>query len=246
MARQIARALDFAHERGIVHRDLKPANIKITTRRRREGAGLRSREGRRRRRGRRRSRAAADGTVDGTIDGAIIGTPAYMSPEQARGQPVDKRTDIWAFGCVLYEMLTGRATFSGDTVADTIARVLEREPDWTALPRCDARADSQSAARVSREGSARAPARHRRRPDHDRQHPVRIVRRRQPPVLLAPGHSGRTAWLPWAVVAGLVIVLAGHGGLESPDLRHRPPSSATTIDDSTRPERSTAAAARTS
>ena len=73
-------------------------------------------------------------TEDGTIEGALIGTPAYMSPEQARGKTVDKRTDIWAFGCVLYEMLTGRAAFSGDTVADTIAKVLEREPDWTALP----------------------------------------------------------------------------------------------------------------
>ncbi len=66
--------------------------------------------------------------------GPIIGTAAYMSPEQARGLPVDKRTDIWAFGCVLYEMLTGRVTFSGDTVSDSIAKILEREPDWSALP----------------------------------------------------------------------------------------------------------------
>ena len=86
-----------------------------------------------------------------------------MSPEQARGKPVDKRTDIWAFGCVLYEMLTGRAAFSGDTVADTIARVLEREPDWTALPRHHARADPQSAARMSGQGFPRTTAGHRRR-----------------------------------------------------------------------------------
>ena len=66
--------------------------------------------------------------------GAVIGTAAYMSPEQARGQPVDKRTDIWAFGCVLYEMLTGRVAFAGDTVSDSIAKILEREPDWSALP----------------------------------------------------------------------------------------------------------------
>jgi serine/threonine-protein kinase len=134
VARQIARALDFAHERGIVHRDLKPANLKISS----DGTvkvldfGL-------------AKAAAGDGagadlvpiptaTHDGTVEGAIIGTPAYMSPEQARGKPVDKRTDIWAFGCVLFEMLTGRATFAGDTVADTLARVLEREPDWTSLP----------------------------------------------------------------------------------------------------------------
>ncbi len=73
-------------------------------------------------------------TVGGTRGGAILGTAAYMSPEQARGQPVDKRTDIWAFGCVLYEMLTGRMAFPGQTVSDVIAAILEREPDWSALP----------------------------------------------------------------------------------------------------------------
>ena len=74
-------------------------------------------------------------TVGATHDGVILGTAAYMSPEQARGQPVDKRTDVWAFGCVLYEMLAGRPTFSGSTMTDTLATILEREPDWTALPR---------------------------------------------------------------------------------------------------------------
>jgi hypothetical protein len=74
-------------------------------------------------------------SFDGTADGRILGTPAYMSPEQARGQSVDTRTDIWAFGCVLFEMLTGRRAFDGDTVTDTLAHVLEREPDWSALPR---------------------------------------------------------------------------------------------------------------
>src|SRR5204863_9880455 len=73
-------------------------------------------------------------TVGGTRDGMILGTPAYMSPEQARGQAVDKRTDIWAFGCVLYEMLTGRPAFARSTMSDTIAAVLTHEPDWTALP----------------------------------------------------------------------------------------------------------------
>ena len=71
-------------------------------------------------------------TVGGTREGVILGTAAYMSPEQARGQAVDKRTDIWAFGCVLYEMLTGRAAFGAETVSDTIAAILEREPDWSA------------------------------------------------------------------------------------------------------------------
>src|SRR6185503_7787078 len=133
IARQIAEALDIAHEKGIIHRDLKPANITITP----NGVvkvldfGL--------------AKAAGDGstpdlthsptkTVNHTSDGAVMGTPGYMSPEQARGQVVDKRTDIRAFGCVLYEMLTGRVAFSGDTVSDTIVAVLGSEPDWDALP----------------------------------------------------------------------------------------------------------------
>ncbi len=73
-------------------------------------------------------------TSPATRAGVILGTATYMSPEQARGRPIDKRTDIWAFGCVLYEMLTGRAPFSGETVSDTIAAIIEREPDWSALP----------------------------------------------------------------------------------------------------------------
>ncbi len=134
IARQIAEALEAAHEQGIIHRDLKPANIKV----RDDGAvkvldfGLAK-----------AMTGDAPGadlsqlptiTQDGTRDGMILGTPAYMSPEQARGKPVDKRTDIWAFGCVLYEMLTGRAAFGGDTISDTIAKILERQPDWAALP----------------------------------------------------------------------------------------------------------------
>src|SRR5205085_6615720 len=73
-------------------------------------------------------------TAVGTKDGVILGTASYMSPEQARGRPVDKRSDIWAFGCVLFEMLTGRLAFRGDTLSDTIASILQGEPDWQALP----------------------------------------------------------------------------------------------------------------
>ena len=128
IARQIAAALDAAHERGIIHRDLKPANIKIAA----DGnvkvldfgiAKALTSPG-----------DEATTTAEVTNAGTVLGTIGYMSPEQTRGQEVDRRTDIWAFGCIVVEMLTGRPPFVGPTTSDTIAAILQRDPDWSQLP----------------------------------------------------------------------------------------------------------------
>lgn len=136
IARQIAEALEAAHESGIIHRDLKPANIKI----RRDGVvkvldfglaklavpELTDATG--------ASGASAVTSPAVTMQGVILGTAAYMSPEQAKARPVDRRSDIWAFACVLFEMLTGRRAFEGEDITDTIAAVVSKEPDWSRLP----------------------------------------------------------------------------------------------------------------
>src|SRR5215510_1435874 len=132
IAKNICSALEAAHEKGIIHRDLKPANIKLTP----AGQvkvldfGLAKMA---------EAQAATDFSnsptlMSGSVPGVILGTAAYMSPEQASGKHVDKRTDIWALGCVLYELLTGKQAFSGDTVTEILAAVLKSEPDWSALP----------------------------------------------------------------------------------------------------------------
>ena len=129
IADAIAAGLEAAHDKGIIHRDLKPANISLTP-----NGGVKVLDFGLAKCLRAEVPERATQTDTGTREGAVLGTAAYMSPEQARGLAVDKRTDIWAFGCVLYEMLTGRVAFSGDTWADTITAVLERDPDWSALP----------------------------------------------------------------------------------------------------------------
>jgi serine/threonine-protein kinase len=134
LAKQIAEALEYAHERGIIHRDLKPSNVKLTP----DGQvkvldfGL--------------AKALESETTEeelqnsptlsavATRAGVLLGTAPYMSPEQARGKRVDRRADIWAFGCVVYEMLTGQCTFAGETTSDALAAVIRAEPVWTSLP----------------------------------------------------------------------------------------------------------------
>jgi serine/threonine-protein kinase len=202
IARQIAEALEAAHEKGIVHRDLKPANIKLTVDNQVKvlDFGLAKAY---------EPEAASGGnlthsptlTLEATRAGVIMGTAGYMSPEQARGKPVDKRADIWAFGVVLLEMLTGKSIFEGETVSDTLAAVLRADIDWRQLPA----STPPKVRRLLRRCLERDPKR-RLRDMGDAWIEVDSPDEPAAPVTAAAPAKGYR-WLPWAAAA----VLGGAG-----------------------------------
>jgi eukaryotic-like serine/threonine-protein kinase len=206
IAKQICEALEYAHERGVVHRDLKPANIKVT----RDDAvkvldfGLAK-----------AVQGEADTTDLGnsptisqmaTESGVLLGTAAYMSPEQAKGKPVDRRADIWAFGCVLYEMLTGKKAFSGETVADTLAAIMRAEPEWELLP-----ADTPMRVRVLLQRCVQKDPKQRLRDIGDARISLdEVLSGAADPVLARAPQAEAPRWrraLPWAVAALLLVTL---------------------------------------
>ncbi len=208
VARQIATALEVAHESGIVHRDLKPGNVMLTP----SGAvkvldfGLAKS-------GAATGQSSSDMTISAsptmtyqaTAAGVILGTAAYMSPEQARGKAVDRRSDIWSFGCVVFECLTAKPVFEGETISDLVAQILRGEPDWTALP-----ASTPSALRRLIERCLRKDAHERLRDIGDARLELAEIDPHGPamaalPVTIAPRATPR--W-PMAVAAAALVALA--------------------------------------
>ncbi len=201
VARQIAEAFEAAHEKGIMHRDLKPANVKVTP----EGKvkvldfGL--------------AKALADEpassdpgqsptlSLAATRAGTILGTAAYMSPEQARGKRLDRRTDIWAFGCVLYELLAGRSAFGGEGVPDTLARVMEREPDWEKLPAATPAKLRELMRRCLQKDRA-----NRLRDIGDARFDLEAAPTGEEPLPHGRGSAWGRSWLAWAVAAVAAVV----------------------------------------
>jgi eukaryotic-like serine/threonine-protein kinase len=220
IVRQIAGALETAHEQGIIHRDLKPANIKVKD----DGTVKVLDFGLAKALAAEPASAAADAMNSPTLTspavmtrrGVILGTAAYMSPEQARGKVVDKRTDIWAFGCVLFEMLTGRLAFKGDTVSDTIVAILSGEPEWGALP-----AETPASVRGLLQRCLEKDPKLRLRDLGDARIELDQLDRKSGPVEAAPQGTRPTPrarpWWARSAAAGLVavglLVLAGAAGV---------------------------------
>ena len=206
IAGQIAEALEAAHEKGVIHRDLKPSNIKIAA----DGQvkvldfGL--------------AKALTDDAVDTNLSksptlmsaaatnaGIIMGTAAYMSPEQARGLQVDTRSDIFAFGCVLYEMLSGRQLFAGETASDILAGVLKTEPDWTRLP-----SNTPPAVRRLLDRCLRKDRRRRLQTAADVRNEIEDAASGidETPQVAVPLAGERRAWIPWAVALVSLVLAA--------------------------------------